>query len=122
METEITQKNDPRNYIGYDLMGFPFNRRYPPNKKMFGETYYGYPTKGEGVLLYDYVVMGYDVEFTYKGEKYYLLNDGEGALTDEKFSLRKKVYESPMSLVENLVIDGKPLLQVAPEITDIEPV
>ena len=89
---------------------------------MFVEGYYGYPTKGEGVLLYDYVVMGYDVKFTYKGDKYYLLNDGEGVLTDEKFSSRKKVFESPMSLVENLVIDGKPLLQLAPEITDIEPV
>ena len=66
--------------------------------------------------------MGYDVKFTYKGEKYYLLNEGYGILTDENFSLRKEVFENPMELVENLKIDGIPLLQIAPKIEDIEPV
>ncbi len=122
MKIKITPENDPRDYIGYDLFGFPFNRRYPPDKKTYSETYYGYPSKGEGVLLYDYVVMGYDVKFTYKGEKYYLLNEGYGILTDENFSLRKEVFENPMELVENLKIDGIPLLQIAPKIEDIEPV
>ena len=59
MTTEeiITPENDPRDYVGYDLFGFPFNKRYPPDKKTYGEVFYGYPTKGEGVLLYDYCIM-----------------------------------------------------------------
>lgn len=124
MTTEelITPENDPRNFVGYDLMGFPFNKKYPSDKKKNGEDFYGYPTKAEGVLLYDFCVMGYDVEFSYNGKKYYLLNDGKGILSDETFSERKEVFDSPMDLVENFKIDGKTLLELAPEIEDIEPV
>ena len=124
MENEelITPENDSREYIGYDLFRFPFNKKYPPNKKEYGEDFYGYPTKGEGVLLYDFCVMGYDVEFSYNGETFYLLNDGEGVVSDSHFSERKEVFDSPMTLVENFKIDGKTLLELAPEIEDIEPV
>lgn len=122
MNREVTSQNDPRPYVGYDLMGYPFNSKYPPNKSLFGENHEGYKTKGEGVLLYDYVVMGYDVEFSYKGKTYYLLNDGKGILSDETFSERKEVFPTPMSLVENLKIDGIPLIKLAPFIEDIEPV
>ena len=66
--------------------------------------------------------MGYDVEFSYKGNTYYLLNDGEGILSNKTFSERKEEFPSPMDLVENLKIDGIPLIKLAPEIEDIEPV
>lgn len=124
MATEelITPENDTRNFVGYDLLGFPFNKKYPPNKNKYGEDFYGYPTKGEGVLLYDFCIMGYDVEFSYKGNTYYLLNDGEGILSNKTFSERKEEFPSPMDLVENLKIDGIPLIKLAPEIEDIEPV
>lgn len=124
MTTEeiITPENDPRDYVGYDLFGFPFNKRYPPDKKTYGEVFYGYPTKGEGVLLYDYCIMGYDVEFSYNGKRYFLLNTGEGILSDSHFTERRQVFDSPMALVENFQIDGKTLLELTPEIEDIEPV
>lgn len=53
MENEIyiTKENDPRDYVGYDLFGYPFNKKYPPNKEKYGDAFYGYPTKGEGILL-----------------------------------------------------------------------
>lgn len=122
MNREVTSQNDPRPYVGYDLMGYPFNSKYPPNKSLYGDNNEGYKTKGEGVLLYDYAVMGYDVEFSYNGKTYYLLNDGEGILSDEMFSERKKAFPTPMALVENLKIDGIPLIKLAPLIEDIEPV
>lgn len=121
-DVKVTPENDPRDYVGYDLMGFPYNRKYPPCKEKYGETFYGYPSKGLGVLLYDYVVMGYDVEFTYDGKTFYLMDNGEGVLTDKSFSEKKEVFASPMALVENLKIDGKALLEIAPQITNIEPV
>ncbi len=114
-----SQKED---YIGYDLAGYPFNRKYPPNEDKNGNVYYGYPTKGEGVLLYDFAVMGYDVVFSYKGRKYYLLNTGEGVVSDEHYRERRVVYSTPMALIEQFVIDGKSLLELAPNLDDIEPV
>ena len=100
----MTPDNDPRKYVGYDLFGFPFNKRYPPNKNKNGDDFYGYATIGEGVLLYDFAVMGYDVEFSYNGHKYYLLNTGKGIVSDSHFSEHKEVFDSPMALVENYKI------------------
>lgn len=121
-ETVITPENDRRQYVGYDLFGYPFNKKYPPNKNHFGEEYDGYATIGEGVLLYDFAVMGYDVKFTFNGKSYYLLNTGKGIISDSHFSERKEEFDNPMALVENFKIDGKTLLELAPKIEDIEPV
>lgn len=124
METKIyvTPENDPRDYVGYDLFGYPFNKKYPPNKGKYGQSFDGYPYKALGVLLYDFAVNGYDVELSYKGKTYYFMDVGEGVVTDSQFTERKDVFDSPMSLVENFKIDGKTLLELAPEIEDIEPV
>ena len=118
----ITPDNDPREWVGYDLCGYPFNRKYPPNKKRYGQSFEGYPNKALGVLLYDFAVQGYDVELSYNGKTYYFMDAGDGVVTDSHFSDRKEVYDSPMALVENFKIDGKTLLELAPEIEDIEPV
>ena len=118
----ITKENDPRDYVGYDLCGYPFNMKYPPNKKLYGQSFEGYSNKALGVLLYDFAVQGYDVELSYKGKTYYFMDAGEGVVTDSHFSERKKVFDSPMALIENFKIDGKTLLELAPEIEDIEPV
>ena len=66
--------------------------------------------------------MGYDVELSYKGKSYYFMDDGYGVVSDSPFTERKEVFDSPMALVENFRIDGKTLLELAPEIEDIEPV
>lgn len=123
METNIpiTPDNDPREWVGYDLFGYPFNKKYPPNKKLYGQSFEGYPNKALGILLYDFAVQGYDVELSYKGKTYYFMDAGEGVVTDSHFSERKKVFDSPMALIENFKIDGKTLLELAPEIEDIEP-
>lgn len=47
---------------------------------------------------------------------------GEGVVSDSHFSERKEVFDSPMALVENFKIEGKTLLELAPEIEDIKPV
>ncbi len=118
----VTAENDPRDYVGYELFGYPFNKKYPPDKTRYGQAYDGYANKTLGVLLYDFCVMGYDVELSFKGKNYYFMDAGEGVVTDSHFAERKEVFDSPMALVENFKIDGKTLLELAPEIEDIEPV
>lgn len=118
----ITREYDPRDYVGYDLFGYPFNKKYPPNKEKYGQSFEGYQNKALGVLLYDYCILGYDVELNYNGNTYYLLNAGEGIVSDSHFTERKEVFDSPMALVENFKIGGKSLLELAPQIDDIEPV
>lgn len=122
METKITSENDPRKYVGYNLAGYPYNCKYPPDTQRFGTNYEGYANIAEGILFYDFAVMGYDVEFSYKGRKYYLLNDGEAHLSDSRFSQRIQSFEDPMDLIEHLEIEGRRLIQLLDEIDDIEPV
>jgi hypothetical protein len=86
-------------------------------------VFYGYPTKAEGVLFYDFCVMGYDVEFEYNGHTYYLLDSGDASLTDSHFTERYETFDNPMDLVENLKIEGHPLLSIVDDIgLNIEPV
>ena len=66
--------------------------------------------------MYDYCVMGYDVEPSYKGKSYYFMDDGYRVVSDSHFTERKEVFDSPMALVENFRIDGKTLLELASEI------
>jgi hypothetical protein len=122
MEFELNFENDPRDYVGYNLAGAPFNKKFPPNDKENGSRYDGYATKAEGVLFYDFAVMGYDVEFTYNEKKYYLLNTGEAHLSDSTYSERYETFDSPMSLIENLIIEGKPLIRIIGDISEIEPI
>mgnify|MGYP007066585301 CR=1 FL=1 len=98
------------------------NEAHPPNKKLYGQSFEGYPNKALGVLLYDFAIQGYDVELSYKGKTYYFIDVGEGVVSDSHFSERKEVFDSPMALVENFKIEGKTLLELAPEIEDIKPV
>lgn len=67
----ITPENDPKEWVGYDLGEYPFNKKYPFNKTRYGQSYERYTNKALGVLLYDYCVMIYDVGLSFKGKKYY---------------------------------------------------
>lgn len=51
----VTPENDPRDYVGYDLFGYPFNKKYPLNKEKYGQAFEGYSCKALGVLLYDFL-------------------------------------------------------------------
>ena len=86
---------------GWDMTSsdIPFNKKYPPNKKLYGQSFEGYPNKALGVLLYDFAVQGYGVELSYNGKTYYFMDAGEGVVTDSHFSERKEVFDSPMALI-----------------------
>ena len=64
-------------YIALDLCGYRYNKKYPPNKERFGESYGGYKNNAEEVLFYDFAVQFYDVSFKYKGKSYYLLTESD---------------------------------------------
>jgi hypothetical protein len=122
MENDIDKEYVPIDYIGHNLFGAPFNKKFPPDVKKNSARFEGYATKAEGVLFYDFAVMGYDVEFTYNGKVYYLLNTGEAHLCDSSYSKRYESFANPMELIENLKLEGKSLLSIIGDITDIEPI
>lgn len=61
---------DP-DYIALDLCGYRYNRKYPPNKERYSDSYGGYKNNAEEVLLYNFAVQFYDVSFKYNGRSYF---------------------------------------------------
>ena len=37
--------------IGLDLGGYPMNLKYPPNRELYGNTYYGYKNVGNYIRI-----------------------------------------------------------------------
>ena len=44
------------NFIGTDLLGYPFNRKYPPDTKRYGTHYSGYRTAQQETFFYDRIL------------------------------------------------------------------
>ena len=112
---------DP-DYIALDLCGYRYNKKYPPNKERFGESYGGYKNNAEEVLFYDFAVQFYDVSFKYKGKSYYLLSDNDHvAVCDSHFSEEFETFKDAVELIENYHIDGRSLLELIDSLEDVEP-
>lgn len=109
-------------YIGKNIFGFRYNAAYPPNFEKYGEVYGGYANNARQVLLYDFAVQGYDVEFKYNGETYHLLYEPDhAALCDENYTEEYETFANPIDLVENLQINGHRLIDIIDDIKDVEP-
>lgn len=110
-------KNKPD--IRWDLCGYPFNFKYPPNRSSDDPhplRYHGYKTEVEEILFYDFAVQGYDLQFSYKGKMYYFGSfDGYVAETDEHFT--KKYATFPHA---NALLEGRPIIDLIGELEDVE--
>jgi len=112
---------DP-DYIALDLCGYRFNRKYPPNKERYGDSYGGYKNNAEEVLFYDFAVQFYDVSFKYNGRPYYLLTDDDHvAVCDSNFTEEYETFKDAVELIEKYCIDGKSLLELIDFLEDVEP-
>ena len=54
--------------IGFDLFGYPYNIKYPPNIALYGDDCQGYKTWNQSLFFYDFAVQGYDMSFTIKSK------------------------------------------------------
>jgi hypothetical protein len=100
-------------YIGYDLGGFLYNKKYPPK-------HHGYATDNQEAFLYDVALYLYGIKFTYDGHQYWIPSDGNGwVLINEDDNTRSDSYENPLELIENAIIGGKRLIEIIDEVTDV---
>ena len=102
-----------RDYIANDLMGFPFNSEFPPDLSKNGDRYHGYENNSQEALFYYFAVLGYDLQFSYKGTMYYFLSEENYvALCDDSFSKEFVQYENAIVMIRTFKIDGQPLLNL----------
>lgn len=107
--------------VGIDLMGYPFNRKYPPNTKLYGTSYHGYKNDAHETFFYNFAVQGYDLEFCYGGKKYHVLHEPDHvAVTDDNFTEELQVFNSGNDLIEKWIIDGKRLVDIIDDCESVE--
>jgi YHS domain-containing protein len=108
-------------YIHTDLAGYPFNSKYPPNTEKYGSLYHGYRNSAEETFFYDFAVQRYDLRFSYQGKNYYFLSDEDAAaLCDETFRHPLQLFKDGNDVLERFCINGVRLLDLIPQIKDVE--
>ena len=125
-------ENDLESFIGkarmqviaLDLFGYAYNKKYPPNIALYGDDCQGYKTWNQSLFFYDFAVHGYDMWFTYKGKKYFLMANGDNYCTckDEHFTPSEEsiFFDNGNDLIEHLLIEGRPLIEIIDELEDVE--
>lgn len=107
--------------IARDLMGNPYNAKYPPNYDLYGHTYDGYKSWNQSAFFLSFVVEYYDLEFSYKGKTYYIgFDEGKACFFRTPFDDPYLNYPSGNELLEQFTIEGTPLINLIDELEDVD--
>lgn len=107
--------------IGRDLLGNPFNKKYPPDTIKYGTNYDGYKTYNREVFFLDFAIEGYDVLFAYNGKNYFVQRWAEGAAQLDPVSHQLiRLFDNANVLVEQLDIEGEKLIDRIDEVQIVE--
>lgn len=110
--------------VGRDLMGYPYNMKYPPMISKYGDHFLGYPNWNQEVFFYEFAVQGYDVSFVYHGVMYFLMADVEYCCTCENMhftpSDKSQYFKNGNELIEQLEIEGHKLISIIDQLEEVE--
>jgi hypothetical protein len=114
------QQDSYADYIGYDLGGYAYNKKYPPNTSAYGTHNGGYPTDNQEAFFYDLAVNLFGIKFTYGGAHYLIPSDGEDwILIDKDNNQKSDPYDNPIELIENAKVNGNRLIDIIDDLQDI---
>lgn len=117
----MTNQEPHADYIGIDLGGYEYNKKYPPNIVKYGSHNGGYPTDNQEAFFYDLAVNLYGLRFTYKGKTYRIPSDGDGWIViNESDNTQSESFETPIDLIENIKIEDKPIIDLIDDFSDLE--
>ena len=113
---------DNKDYIMYDLAGYPYNGKYPPKDNAKNNLYYGYESPAEECVFYDFAVMGYDLKIKYHGVYHYFMVDTDCVwLSDKNFTAQIKRFSNANEVIEKFEIEHVPLINLINELEEFEP-
>jgi len=108
-------------YVIKNFAGYWINGKYMPDYSKNGGLYNGYKNSVEEALFFDFAVQGYDLGFSYKGERYYFLSESDYvALCDGHFTEEYQRFEDGNTALEQFKIDGKSIIDLIDELEDVE--
>jgi hypothetical protein len=114
------EKEPWADYVGLDLFGYEYNRKYPPNADKFGNNYGGYATPNQEVFFYDYCIQQYGIVFSYDEVLYEAEFTDEGPiLTNKTANEVQGPFDSAVQLLEEAKINGKKMIDIIDELQNI---
>jgi len=115
-----------KDYIKYTQEGYPYNGMYPPDFNKLvnpNKGYEGYESYNRGVLLYDFAVQNYDLQFSYCDRYFYFkVCKDYVALSDDTFTKELVKFENAMDAILNFEIEGNKLIDIIDKLKNVEPV
>lgn len=100
-------------YIGYDELGYEYNKKYPPDFNNKANKYDGYATPNESTFFYDFCVQRYGVMFYYKSCKYEAIFTVDGPVLKNYITREiQGPFEAPVDLMEHSDFEGKNLIEI----------
>lgn len=112
--------------VGRDLMGYPYNMKYPPNIKQYGDEYYGYSSWNRQALFYEFACQGYDLRFKYHDKWYYAMAESEYYCTCKDLHFMPDetslYFANGNELIEQWEIEGHKLIDIIDELEEVEAV
>ena len=116
------EKPKETDVIGYDLLGYPYNKKYPANVELYGNSYEGYSSPYRATLFYSFAVQHYDLEFSYHGKQYYCLSEPDYvALCDSHFREEYQRFDNANVFIETFEIEGEKLIDIIDDLDYAEP-
>lgn len=117
-------------FIKYDTDGYPYNGMYPPkgapepaytDDRHGYEGYEGYTSPGKAAFFYDYAVQLYDIDFKYNGVPYRMVTwDGDYFALLNESGKELQSFDDEMDAILRCEIDGKKLIDILDDLTDLE--
>jgi len=109
----IKRNEQETDYIGHDLFGYEYNKKYPPNKDLYGDSLGGYATPNQETFFYDFCILRYGVAFSYKDEDFEAEFASDGPILR---NLTNKTLQGPfedaVALLEKARLGDKVLIEL----------
>lgn len=114
------KSNDILDYIGIDLGGYEYNKKYPPMTNIYGNAYDGYESPNKLTFFYDFCVQFYGVSFWFGGKHYEAEFSDEGViLKNESDNTIQGPFGSPLDLIEHAMIGEEPLIKLIDQVENV---
>jgi hypothetical protein len=108
-------------FVGYDLLGYEYNCKYPPNKELYGAAYDGYASPNQLTFFYDFCIHQYGVAFYYNGENYETEFTNHGPiLTNKSTNEVQGPFDDAVHLLEQSELNGKKLITVIDSLENVD--
>lgn len=111
---------DIPDYIGIDLGGYQYNKKYPPMTNIYGDSFDGYESPNKLTFFYDFCVQFYGVSFWFGNDQYEAEFMEEGVVLNNLTNgTSQGPFASPLDLIENAMIGGESLFKLIDQVDNV---